>query len=151
MNEFPIDDLRDMADEMNSTPDQHERRELNEAARHQLDAHSHKLVEGIKQQAITDRVTNAMKSVGEQVAEALKAFLPEDPNPVKGQFAGAPRMSRKLSAREIRRANGNFENAAGHNSRFTPVHLVGERYFDGGVVLYPSPRAPKRPTVGRVS
>lgn len=149
MSEFPIDDLRDMAAEINATPDQHE---LTEAAQHQLEHHAHKAVEAAKSMAYVGRAAaKAVKSIGTAVHEALLQFLPEvDVNPVKGQVSGAPKIARKMSAREIRRANGDFQNAKG---TWNPeVSLVGERYFDGrrpDTVLYPSTRAIKRVTAGR--
>lgn len=132
MNEFPIDDLRDV--------DQHD------AALHR----ALPVLESIKSAAVAvRRLGDVARDVGSAVADALKSFAPAEPDPVKGQVSGAPKIARKMSAREVRRANGNFENAAGHPKQLLQASEI--RWFkDVSEWEYiATNRAPLRVTAGR--
>ena len=74
-----------------------------------------------------------MVSAAEKAADlALANYVAPTRNPCPN----GPRGAKLPSARQMRRTNGQINRA--------PVTLVGEHYFDGRVVLYPSIRAPKR-------
>lgn len=90
----------------------------------------------------TDRMIESIKAATGSV---------EEDNGSRGQVSGAPRMSRKLSAREIRRAQGDFS-AGDHAPANYGGLLASEiKWVDGTSTyeLIPSIRAPRRVTAGR--